>query len=64
MSEIKDIDTAAEFTKPFAPGEEVSPEHAVWMKAQTQATLDKIERGEMTYRSLDEVMRTHGFNAR
>lgn len=64
MSQTKDIDKAAEFTAPFAPGEAVTPEHAAWMKAQTRETLDKIERGEMTYRSLDEVMRAHGFDAR
>ncbi len=43
---------------------ECSPEHRAWITAQIKKTLAKKATGKMTYRSLDEVMREFGFDAR
>ena len=39
-------------------------DYDAWFRAKVQATLDAKARGEMTYRSLDEVAAELGFNAR
>lgn len=46
------------------PQSDIAPEHRAWMNAQIRAALEKIEAGEMSYLSLDDVMREFGFNAR
>lgn len=56
-------DEATRFTAPLKRGEE-SPAHDAWMKAEIRKTLAKKQAGKMTYRSLDEVMRKFGFDAR
>ena len=50
----------------LAPGSDadITPEHRAWMNAEIRETLAKMDSGEMTYRSLDEVMREFGFDAR
>lgn len=44
----------------FAP----TPEHDAWMQAEIRKTLKAKAEGRMTYRSLDEVARRFGANAR
>lgn len=43
---------------------ETDQEYEAWFRAKVQATLDAKARGEMTYRSLDDVAADLGFNAR
>lgn len=42
----------------------ISPEHRAWMNDQIRETLAQIEAGRMGFRSLEDVMREFGFNAR
>ncbi|MEM7172457.1 MAG: hypothetical protein AAF530_19975 [Pseudomonadota bacterium] len=58
--ETKDID---DFTAPQSEGD-ITPEHRAWMNEQIEATLAKKKAGTMKFRSLDDVMRKFGFNAR
>ncbi len=58
--ETKDIE---DFTAPISDSD-ITPEHRAWMDKQVEATLAKKKAGTMTYRSLDDVMRKFGFNAR
>lgn len=47
-----------------SPDVKVDPTHDAWFREKVQATLEKKARGEMTYRSLDDVAADLGFNAR
>ena len=40
------------------------PAHAVWLDAEIRRTLEAKAEGRMTYRTLDEVARKFGANAR
>jgi len=42
----------------------ISSEHRAWMNAQIRETLAQIEAGRIGFRSLEDVMREFGFNAR
>ena len=64
MTDVKDkLNVEDDYLTPLNE-EECSPEHDAWMKAQTQKTLAKKQAGKMSFRSLDEVMRKFGFDAR
>ena len=64
MSRIGQIDSDLDaYLAPSKSGE-CSPEHDAWTKAQIKATLARKAAGEMTYHSLDDVMREFGFDAR
>jgi hypothetical protein len=43
--------------------EPITPEHRAWMNAEIEKTLAKMDAGETTYHSLDDVMREFGFDA-
>ncbi|MEL6387798.1 MAG: hypothetical protein AAFR41_12570 [Pseudomonadota bacterium] len=45
-------------------GEAIDAAHRDWMNAQTQATLDRIEAGEMTFKTLEEIRAKFGLDAR
>jgi len=64
---MSDVDTdktqAQRFTAPLQDGQ-TSAEHDAWMKAEIRGTLARKKAGTITYRTLDEVMRKFGFNAR
>ena len=47
-----------------SPDAKADTAHDAWFRGKVQATLDKKARGEMTYRSLDDVAADLGFNAR
>ena len=49
---------------PPTVAEDTAGEHRDWMNAQTQATLEKIESGKMTFKTLDEVRAKFGLDAR
>ncbi len=64
MADLEDkIVAEDDILAPLKEGE-CSPEHDAWMKAQIQKTLAKKQAGKMSFRSLDEVMRKFGFDAR
>ena len=42
---------------------EPTSEHRAWMNAEVRTTLDRKERGEITYHSLDDVRREFGLDA-
>ena len=46
-----------------ARDEDITPEHREWMNEQIRETLAKKERGEMKYKSLNEVRRKFGLDA-
>lgn len=45
-------------------GSPVAPEHRAWMNDRIREALATVEAGEMTYHSLEEIMREFGFDAR
>ena len=56
-----DVKTAIE---ELTGSQETDPAYEAWFRAKVQDTLDKKARGEMTYRSLEDVAADLGFNAR
>lgn len=41
-----------------------TPEHDAWVKAEIERRMAKKAKGDMAYRSLDDVMADFGFDAR
>jgi len=54
---------ARDFITPKAD-DQMTPKHSAWVKAEIEATMKEREAGELTYRSLDDVMADFGFHAR
>ena len=61
MDTIKDK-TLEQLSSP-GDGQPISPEHRAWMDAEIRTTLEKKERGDLTYTPLDQVRRDFGFDA-
>jgi len=45
-------------------GEAIDPAHRDWTNAKTQTTLERIEAGEMTFKTLEEIRAKFGLDAR
>lgn len=59
MDTIEDDELKA-FLEPVADSD-ITPEHRAWMNDQIRQTLVKKARGELTYKSLDEVRQKFAF---